>query len=140
MQQRSAQSLGGSALLAALRSSSAPSVQIRDGKQFEPAGAVRNRPAAKGTELCLFSGEQAATRADLIAQLEGFSKSAGRRFATSAKVRVGDSNLLVDSVGDEEVDGATACVIRTRRPTLGYNQSQQKGDTTTFRSKRIKQW
>ena len=140
MQQRSAQSLSWPALLAALRSSSAASVLIRDGKECEPAGAVRNRPAAKGTELCLFSSESAVKRIDLIAQLEGLSKSSGRRFATSAKVRVGESNLLVDSVGDEDVDGVAACVIRTRRPTLGYNQSQQKGDTTTFRSKRIKQW
>lgn len=140
MQQRSSMTLSWSALLALLRSSSGESVHIRDGKLVAPAGSVRNRPSAKGTELCLFSGDVPSPRVDLVALLESLSKSAGRRFATSAKVHVGDSQLLIDGVGDEEIDGKTATVIGTRRPKLGYNQSQQTGDTTTFRSKRIKQW
>jgi len=121
-----------------LRNSVGDSVHIRDGKLTEPAGSVRNRPSAKGTELCLFPGELAAARLDLIAQLEGLAKRAGRRFTTSARVRIGDLYLLIDSVADEDIDGATVAVIRTRRPKLGYNQSQQTGDFTTLRSKRIK--
>ena len=94
------------------------------------------RPAAKGTELCLFSGEKAVTRVDLIAQLEALRKNSGRRFVTSAKARVGDAHLLVDGVSDE----GDVTVIATRRPKLGYNQSEMTGDTTTFRNKRIEQW
>lgn len=125
-------------MLAALRSCAGESVQIRDGKLTEPAGSVRNRASAKGTELCLFPGQVASKRLDLIAQLEALAKSAGRRFTTSARVRVGDAYLLVEGVADEDIDGATVAMIRTRRPKLGYNQSQQTGDFTTLRSKRIK--
>lgn len=138
MQQRSPQSLSWSAVLAELRSSVGESVYIRDGKVTEPAGSVRNRSAAKGTELCLFPGEHASTRLDLIAQLEALAKRTGRRFATSARVRVGISHLLIENVADEDIDGATVTVIRARRPKLGYNQSLQSGDSTTLRSKRIK--
>ena len=137
---RSPQSLNWSAILAALRASRGESVQIRDGKLWAPAGAVRSRPAAKGSELCLFSDERATTRLALIAQLESLAKGTGRRFAASARARIGDAYLLVESVADDQVDGATVTVIQTRRPKLGYNQSQQTGDTTTLRSKRIKQW
>lgn len=111
---------------------------MRDGKRMEPAGLVRTRPSAKGTELCLFPGERASTRLDLIAQLETLAKRGGRHFATSARVRIGDATLLVESVGDEEIDDVTVTVIGTRRPKLGYNQSLQTGDSTTLRSKRIK--
>ncbi len=138
--QQAPQHLSWSGVLSALRGSAGELVLIRDGKVTEPAGTVRNRPAAKGTELCLFAGEKASKRSDLVSQLEALSKSAGRRFATSARARVGDSNLLIDNVADEEIDGVVAVVLRTRRPKLGYNQSQQEGDTSTFRSKRIKQW
>lgn len=140
MNQRASQSLSWPAVLAALRSSAGEFVRIRDGKLTEAAGSVRNRPSAKGTELCLFPGEQGSRRLDLIAQMETLSTRAGRRFATSARVRVGDSFLLVDGVADEDIDGAVVTVIRTRRPKLGYNQSQQTGDSTTLRSKRIKNW
>jgi hypothetical protein len=138
--QRSPQSLSWPAVLAALRSSGAATVRIRDGKITEPAGAVRNRSSAKGTELCLFPGESACERVALVEQLDGLAKSAGRKFATAAKVRVGETNLLIESIADEDIDGSLVAVIRTRRPKLGYNQSQQTGDTTTFRNKRIKQW
>jgi hypothetical protein len=113
-------------------------VHIRDGKLTEPAGSVRMRPSAKGTELCLFPGEVALARLGLVAQLEALAERAGRRFATSARVRIAASNLLVESVADEEIDGDTVTVVRTRRPKLGYNQSLQTGDSTTLRSKRIK--
>lgn len=138
MHQRSPQSLSWPALLAALRACAGASVYVRDGKHTEPAGSVRSRPAAKGTELCLFPGEKASKRLDLVEELETLAKRAGRRFTTSARVRVGDSYLLVEGVGDEDVDGTAAAVIRTRRPKLGYNQSLQTGDFTTLRSKRIK--
>ncbi len=138
MHQRTPQSLTWSALLAALRSSAGESVRIRDGKLTEPAGEVRNRPSAKGTELCLFPAQLPSTRIDLVEHLETLAKRAGRRFATSARVRVGDAYLLVESAGDEELDGVAVTVIRTRRPKLGYNQSLQAGDSTTLRSKRIK--
>ncbi len=138
MHQRSPQSLDWSAVLAALRRSVGESVHIRDGKLTEPAGSVRNRPSAKGTELCLFPGDIASTRVDLITQLETLAKRTGRRFITSAKVRMGDSQLLIENVADEDIDGATVTVIITRRPKLGYNRSLQTGDSTTLRSKRIK--
>jgi hypothetical protein len=113
-------------------------VLIRDGKFTQAAAAVRNRASAKGTELCLFPGERAVKRIDLIEQLAGLAKSAGRRFMTSARARINESNLIVEGVGDERVDDVLAAVIRTRRPKLGFNQSQQTGATTTLRSKRIK--
>lgn len=138
MHQRTPKSLSWSAVLAALRSSVGGSVYIRDGKLTQPADSLRNRPSAKGTELCLFPGEPALTRLDLIAQLETQGSRAGRRLATSARARIGDSHLLVESVADEDIDDATVTVIRTRRPKLGYNQSIQTGDSTTLRSKRIK--
>lgn len=111
---------------------------IRDGNLTEPASSVRVRPAAKGTELCLFSGESAMKRMDLIEQLEIREKAAGRRFMVPARAIVNGSNFVVESLSDEEVDGVLFAVIKTRRRTLGFNQSQQKGDTTTFRNKRIK--
>jgi hypothetical protein len=99
---------------------------------------VRNRPAAKGTELCLFPGEGPAARLALISDLEALAKNSGRRFMTSARANVNKSFLLIEDVGDEEIDGETFAVVKTRRPVLGYNQSQQTGSSTTFRSKRIK--
>jgi len=138
MNQRPPKSLSWSAVLAALRITVGEAVHIRDGKLTEPAGSVRNRPSATGTELCLFPAERASSRLDLIAQLEALAKRSGRRFATSARARIGDSHLLVDSVADEDIDGLTVSVIRTRRAKLGYNQSRQVGDSTTLRSKRIK--
>ena len=140
MHRRSPQSLSWPSVLAALRTCAGESVRIRDGKSTEPAGLVRNRPSAKGTELCLFPGEVASTRLGLIAQLETLAKRAGRRFTTSARVRVGDSYLLVESVADERIDGGDVTVIDARRPKLGYNQSLQTGDSTTLRTKRIKNW
>jgi hypothetical protein len=131
-------SLSWTAILAALRAGAADTVLIADGKVFEPAAAVRTRPAAKGTELCLFPGEPGATRTSLVASLEGLEKSGGRRFMTSARASVNGAFLLVESVGDETIDGIAYTVVRTRRPVLGFNRSQQVGSTTTLRSKRIK--
>lgn len=125
-------------VLAALRACTGKTVLIRDGKVTEPAATVRTRPAAKGSELCLFSGENAVTRLDLIEQLEGMAKGAGRRFMASARARINDANLIVEGVTDESVDNVLFAVVNTRRPKLGYNQSQQTGATSTLRSKRIK--
>ncbi len=138
MHTRSTQDLSWTEVLAALRGSTAESVLIRDGRITEPAAAVRTRSAAKGTELCLFPGESPIARLDLIEQLAQLAKGSGRRFMTSARARINESNLIVDGVSDETVDGALVTVINTRRPKLGYNQSQQTGATTTLRSKRIK--
>lgn len=138
MQKQSLQNLSWPKLLAALRTCSGDSVLIRDGNLTEPASSVRIRPSAKGTELCLFSGESAMKRLDLIEQLEIRAKGAGRRFMAPARAMVNGSTLIVESVTDETVDSVLFAVIRTRRRTLGFNQSQQKGDTTTFRNKRIK--
>ena len=111
---------------------------IRDGKFTEPAAAVRNRPSAKGTELSLFPGETPVARLDLIEQLAGLAKGAGRRFMASARAMINKSNLVVEGVADENVDNVVFAVIRTRRPKLGFNPSQQTGATSTLRSKRIK--
>lgn len=104
----------------------------------EPAAVVRSRPAAKGTELCLFPGERSVTRLELIRQLETHAEATGRRFTKSARASIGNSYLLVESVVDETLDDASFAVIRTRRPVLGFNQGRQRGDSTTLRSKRIK--
>jgi len=138
MQKRSPQSLSWTEVLAALRVSTGESVLIRDGTLTEPAASVRNRASAKGTELSLFSGESAMKRPDLIERLEALAKAGGRRFMTSARAEINGSNLMVESVADENVDNVVFAVIKTRRPKLGFNQSQQTGATTTFRSKRIK--
>jgi hypothetical protein len=125
-------------VLAALRACTGDSVLVRDGRVTEPADVVRPRPAAKGTELCLFSGQKPAARTALIEGLETLEKGSGRRFMAAARASVNGSFLLVESVGDEDVDGKTIAIVRTRRPVLGYNQSQQTGSSTTFRNKRIK--
>ena len=55
-----------------------------------------------------------------------------------ARAMVNGSTLIVESLTDETVDNVLFAVITTRRRTLGFNPSQQQGDTTTFRNKRIK--
>ncbi|MGA7745736.1 MAG: hypothetical protein WCA52_01865 [Candidatus Aquilonibacter sp.] len=125
-------------ILEALSASAADSVFIRDGRELAPAGTVGNRPSAKGTELCLFSSDTPVSRRALTEQLASLSSSSGRRFMASARAKIGDSALLVESVADEDADGVIAAVVRTRRPKLGFNQSQQIGRSTTLRSKRIK--
>jgi hypothetical protein len=138
MHTRSSKALNWPHILAALRTCTGATVVIRDGKVTQPADAVRSRPAAKGTELCLFSGENAVARLDLIQHLETLAKGPGRRFMSSARASVNDSFLLIDGVRDEEIEGSVVAVINTRRPTLGFGQDQQSGDRTTLRSKRIK--
>lgn len=125
-------------VLAALRTCTGASVLVRDGRVTEPAGAVRSRPSARGSELCLFPGDRPAARLELIRGIEAIATGAGRRFAAAARANVNGSYLLVDGVRDETIDGALFTVINTRRPVLGYNQSQQTGGRTTLRSKRIK--
>lgn len=132
------QSLTWRDVLAGLRACTGELVFVRDGREQAPAGAVRSRPSAKGTELCLFRGETATTRAALIEQLEGLSATSGRRFMASAKATIGDAALPIEGIGDEESDGVRTAVLRMRRPALGFNQSQQTGSRTTLRSKRIK--
>ena len=138
MQKRMPKSLSWSEVLAALQVCSGESVLIRDGKVTVPAGSIGNRASAKGTELCLFPGTASATRLDLAEHLATLAKSPGRRFMTSARAKIHESHLLVESVGDEKVDDVVFTVVKTRRRTLAFNQSQQTGDRTTFRNKRIK--
>jgi hypothetical protein len=138
MQQRPPQSLSWPDVLAALRVCTGATVLIRDGKVTEPAASVRNRATAKGSEPCLFPGESAMARLDLITQLEMLAKSAGRRFMTTARARISGSQFIVESVADENIGGVLVAVVNTRRPKLGFNQSQQTGAATTLRSKRIK--
>ena len=138
MQTSRPKSLNWPDILAALRGCTSKSVLLRDGRVTEPAETVRPRPAAKGTELCLFPGQKPASRTALIESLEALEKGSGRRFMAAARASVNGSFLLVESVGDEDVDGTAFAVVRTRRPVLGYNQSQQTGSSTTFRNKRIK--
>jgi len=88
MQQRSPRSLSWPEVLVALRACAGEEVLIRDGKLTEPAASVRSRPSAKGTELCLFPGEGAVKRLELIGQLEMLANGAGRRFMTSARARI----------------------------------------------------
>jgi len=138
MQTSRPKSLSWPEVLRALRECSGKSVLVRDGRMTEPAESVRSRPAAKGTELCLFGGEKPTARTALIEALETLEKGSGRRFMASARASVNGSFLLIESVGDEDVEGTVFAVIRTRRPSLAYNQSQQTGSSTTFRNKRIK--
>ena len=138
MQQRSPRSLSWPEVLAALRACAGEEVLIRDGKMTAPAASVHSRQSAKGTELCLFPGEKAVKRLELIGQLEMLAKGAGRRFMASARARINGSSLIVESLTDENVDSVLFAVVKTRRPKLGFNRSQQTGDTTTFRNKRIK--
>lgn len=125
-------------LLGALRTSDARFVRLRDGKTTSPAGDVRSRPAARGTELCLFSGTEPSEREALVRRLEALAKTGGRRFATAVRANIGDAFLLVESVSDEEEGGERFSTIVTRRPTLSYQQSAQTGSTSHLRSKRIK--
>lgn len=111
---------------------------VTDGKATEAAVAVRARPSARGAELCLFSGEPAISRADLIAALDKLSKAPGRRFASSARGTVGAASLPIERASDETSDGATNVVIHLRRPAAHLNHRLQTGDSTTLRSKRIK--
>ena len=138
MQTSRPKSLSWPEVLAGLRTCTSTSVLVRDGRVTEPADAIRPRPAAKGTELCLFSGQKPAARTALIESLGALEKGSGRRFMAAARASVNGSFLLVEGVGDEDVDGTAFAVVRTRRPTLAYNQSQQTGSSTTFRNKRIK--
>jgi len=126
-------------LLDAMRACNGEHVLVRDGRETQPADSIRNRPAAAGTELCLFSGNAPVKRLDVVARLEMLSKGSGRRFMTSAKANINGANLLIDGASDEVVDGTTFAVIVTRRPKLGYNQSQTTASTALGRSsKRIK--
>lgn len=138
MQKLAPRSLSWPEVLAALRVCAGESVLIRDGKDTAPATAVRARPSATGTALCLFPGEKPAARLDLIQQLETLADGAGRRFMKPARANIKNSNLLIESIDDETIDDVLFAVIKTRRPTLGFNQGQQTGQKTHLRSKRIK--
>lgn len=113
-------------------------VFVSDGKSTEPAAAVRTRPSARGVELCLFPGETAVARIDLVAALEKLSQAPGRRFASSARGTVGGAALPIERASDETADGATNVVVILGRPAANFNHRFQTGDSTTLRTKRIK--
>lgn len=121
-----------------LRTCTGERVLIRDGRDTSPATSVQTRPAASGTEFCLFDGPEGIARQQLIERLETLSKGTGRRFAAAARARINDAFLLVDGVADEEIDGVTYTVVNTRRPKLGHSTTGAKAPQTTHRSKRIK--
>ncbi len=125
-------------LLRELQACAGNTVFVSDGKSTEPAAAVRARPSARGAELCLFSGETAVSRIDLIAALEKLSKAPGRRFASSARGTIGAAALPIERASDETTDGATNVVVVLGRPAANFNHRLQTGDSTTLRSKRIK--
>lgn len=125
-------------LLRELQACTGNAVFVSDGKATEPAAAVRTRPSARGAELCLFSGEVAIERADLILALDKLSKAPGRRFASSARGTIGAASLPIERASDETADGVTNVVVLLRRPAVNFNHRFQTGDSTTLRTKRIK--
>ena len=131
-------SLSWPTVLAALRDCTGERVRLRDGRDTEPADAVRTRPAAAGTEFCLFGGETATTRSALIERLETLAKSPDRRFMGAARTCVNGAYLLIDAVLDETEDDVVWTTINTRRPKLGFNASQAKAPHIVGRTKRIK--
>ena len=138
MYQSPSKSLHWPALLSALRSCSGERVHLRFGSTTEPAGSVRIRPAARGTEYCLFTDVEPTTRAALIEQLEALAGRAERRFMSAARVQVGDAFYLVEHIADETTDGLVNTVIIARRTKGGFEPMRGKAPQTTGRSKRIK--
>ena len=129
MKTSNAKSLSWPEVLSALRACSGELVLIRDGKVTERAAVVRSRPAAKGTELCLFPGEPGATRLELIRQLETLAGATGRRFTKSARASIGNAYLLVESVGDAMPSGIV------HRPKRGFElpfETWMKGELRAF--------
>lgn len=132
------QSLTWSLVLEQLRECTGARVRLQDGRATQPADTVRIRPAAAGTEFCLFDGETAATRLALIDRLETLAKSPDRRFMDAAHASINGANLLIDAIFDESDEGVVWTTISTRRPKLGFGASQGKAPHTTGRTKRIK--
>jgi hypothetical protein len=125
-------------LLRELQTCAGDAVFVSDGKSTEPAAAIRTRPSARGVDLCLFSGETAISRIDLVAALEKLSQAPGRRFASSARGTIGGAALPVERVSDESADGVTNVLVILGRPAANFNHRFQTGDSTTLRTKRIK--
>ncbi|MHB8147774.1 MAG: hypothetical protein ACYDGM_11025 [Vulcanimicrobiaceae bacterium] len=125
-------------ILVALRACTGDLVRMRSGTAAEPAGEVRSRAAARGTELCLFEGSQPFKRAALIEQLEALAGRPGRHFMAAARIHVDGGYHLVERVADEDVDGMMYATIVARRSTTGFEPGRGKAPHTTGRSKRIK--
>jgi len=125
-------------VLAALRECDGELVRLRDGRETQASDTIRTRPAAAGTEFCIFGGESPATRDALIERLETLAKSPDRRFMGAARACVNGAYLLIDAVLDETEDDVVWTTINTRRPKLGFNASQAKAPHIVGRTKRIK--
>ncbi|MHB8178471.1 MAG: hypothetical protein ACYDA5_04810 [Vulcanimicrobiaceae bacterium] len=137
MYQQPSESLHWPELLAALRSCAGNLVHLRVGNTTDPAGSVRIRSAARGTEYCLFEGTEPTTRVALIEQLETFAKSPDRRFMAAARVHVGGAYYLVEHLVDEESNGVVNTTILARRSKGGF-EPMRGSAPPTGRSKRIK--
>lgn len=138
MHLQNSKSLHWPTLLASLRTFSGEFVHLRSGDETEPAGGVRIRPAARGTEYCLFEAAEATTRLALIEQLDALAKRAERRFMSAARVHVAGAFHLVAYVIDEEIDGVKSTLVIARGSQGGFEPMRGKAPQTTGRSKRIK--
>ncbi len=138
MQNQPSKSLHWPSILAALRACSGELVRMRSGNATEPAGEVRSRAAARGTELCLFAGAEPLKRSALIEQLEALADRPGRQFMAAARMHADGSYHLIERVADEDADGTLYATIVARRSTGGFEPGRGKAPHTTGRSKRIK--
>lgn len=57
---------------------------------------------------------------------------------SAARGTVGTASLPIDSAADETIDGTLVTVIALRRPSASFNHRLQTGESTTLRTKRIK--
>ncbi len=138
MQRTAPKSLHWPALLTALRACSGENVFLRTGTTSEPAGEIRTRAAARGTEFCLFEGTAPVSRSALIERLEHLSAHPDRRFAAAARIHVDGSFELVERAIDDTIAGALHVVIVARNAGGRFEPLRGKAPHTTGRSKRIK--
>ncbi|NNM98235.1 MAG: hypothetical protein HKL91_00350 [Candidatus Eremiobacteraeota bacterium] len=138
MQRSAPKSLHWPGVLAALRTCEGECVFLRTGTTSEPAGEIRTRPAARGTEFCLFEGEAPVARVALIERLEHLAASPDRRFAAAARIHVDGSFELVERVMNDSIAGAACAVIIARNSGGRFEPLRGKAPHTTGRSKRIK--
>ncbi len=138
MQRSAPKNLHWPGLLAALRLCEGVKVFLRIGTTSEPAGEIRTRAAARGTEFCLFEGEEPVSRAALIERLEHLAAHPDRRFAAAARIHVNGSFELVERAIDDSIAGALCTVVVARSAGGRFEPLRGKAPHTTGRSKRIK--
>ena len=138
MQRSAPKNLHWPGLLAALRLCEGAKVFLRIGTTSEPAGEIRTRAAARGTEFCLFEGDEPVSRAALIERLEHLAAHPDRRFAAAARIHVNGSFELVERAIDDSIAGALCTVVVARSAGGRFEPLRGKAPHTTGRSKRIK--